>query len=412
MQMPQQSSVPQQMQPGGMQPQQNPNIQAFLQMLQQQGFSPQSNLTNGGMSMPQQGMQPQQQSPMQPQLQTQQPQQMQPGGQPQIPPQMMDQLLKIQQLQQLMKQNPQMQRPQQGGQPQPQGQNRFTPQELGALGRMGDTTVAHLTPGEIAVPPQVQTPKVLATLKHAFHQKGAQPQNFVAGSPTSSHNPSTGMPEYNFWSSILPIALGGLGSMFLGPEVAALMGTSALGGSAIAGGLGTTLGGLIGGQDPLQAGLTGLGSGAGGYALGSLFGPASNAASSAANSTADSTRASAAQINPMSGGMSQVPSQSAAFQDVAAGDAIPGLTTGQRVGSGIGSAIGGNLAQSIFTPNATGTSSLPGFNTPYKNASQLPSWQQQLGQNSYNGPRANFTGYNPSSNYPAAFNFFPQQGTI
>lgn len=74
----------------------------------------------------------------------------------------------------------------------------MSPQELAALGRNGDSIIAHLTPGEIQVPPQVQTPQVLQTLQQAFAAKGAPLQNFIAQSPTESQNPATGQPEFGF----------------------------------------------------------------------------------------------------------------------------------------------------------------------------------------------------------------------
>ena len=36
---------------------------------------------------------------------------------------------------------------------------------------------------------------------------------------------------------------------------------------------------------------------------------------------------------------------------------------------------------------------------------------QQLGMTTYNGPQANFTGYNPATNNPMAYNFFPTAST-
>ena len=53
------------------------------------------------------------------------------------------------------------------GQTAPQGQPRLTPSEMAALGRGGDTLVAHLTPGELTVPPQLQSPQLIAALQAA-----------------------------------------------------------------------------------------------------------------------------------------------------------------------------------------------------------------------------------------------------
>lgn len=354
-----------------------------------------------------------------------------PGGQQQVNPQMMQMIM--QRMQQMHQQGggqpggP----PQQGGQP---GQQpRFTPQELGALGRMGDTTVAHLTPGEMTVPPQVQTPKVLATLKHAMHSKGVDPSQFTVGSPNSSVNPKTGVPEYNFWSSVLPMAAGVGASFFLGPEMAELGSMGSLAGSALAGGLGTTAGSLVAGQNPMQALMQGGFSGLGSYGLGSLLGGASGAAGGAGGSVGGQTGSSAAQqavgglgndafpttsmggsssfLNPtpdVAGGSVGPLASGAGAQGAAqqAANMAP-LTMQQRLASGAGSAIGGMIGNSINSANTNPTQPGGTFQQPYKSADQLPSWQQQIGQNSYNGPKPNFTNYNPATNFPAAYNFYP-----
>lgn len=484
---------PQGMPPQGGPPQQNPNMQAFLQMLQQQGYPPKPNLQGP----PQQGMQPQgmpsqggppggmqgQQAPMpQPQMQPQgNPMAQQgPAPQQQIPPQILQMLQ--QRMQQQSGQPPQQQmRP---GMPQ-QGQNpamqRHTPQELAALGRLGDNTVAHLTKGEIAVPPQVQTPKVLATLKHAFEKKGAPPQNFVAGSPTSSTNPATGMPEYNFWSSVLPIALSVGGGILGGPLGAAAGGFA---------------GSMIGGKDVGDSLLSGALSGVGDYGVGSILGdsaasvtgspdigtgadalsgqspassfsnlfssgataPASDSAffgtrglTDAAGSdvTASSDQAATNAFTNGSSGAAQAPSTNAegiSYNPFGSGTTSPSASAssslnpapqnsginpmsgqnlsslapnplslanfankysqgGVNYGNTAGAALGSYLGNSMSSPS-TGTQP-QGFNTPYKNASQLPNWQTQIGQTNYTGPTPQFTGYNPATNFPAAYNFFP-----
>lgn len=161
----------------------NPNLQMFGQMAQQPP-----------------------QMPPQPQAQPPGPQQ----GAQQMTPQL------LAQLQQRMGQQPQ--------------QQRFTPQEMAQLGRFGDSIMAHQTPGEITVPLPVQSPKVLATLKQAFHKQHADMSQFVAGSPNSRINPKTGAPEY--YMSWLAPALGAVGSVFAGPF--GYLAGSAIGG-AIAG---------------------------------------------------------------------------------------------------------------------------------------------------------------------------------
>jgi hypothetical protein len=53
-----------------------------------------------------------------------------------------------------------------------------------------------MTPGEMAVPPQIQTPQVMTALNRAFATQGASAAQYTAGSPAQGVNPSTGMPEF------------------------------------------------------------------------------------------------------------------------------------------------------------------------------------------------------------------------
>ncbi len=293
-------------------------------------------------------------------------------------------------------------------------------QQLAAQGRNGDTQIAHMTPGEISVPPQVQSPKVLATLKHEFAKKGTDISHAQVGNPASSRNPATGLPEYNFMSMFLPAALGIAGSLAM-PGIGTALGVdlgSAAAASAIGGGLGSTAGGLLSGESPMQAGLSGLGSAAGGYALG---GGLSGAGSSMSTDQVAKLGANftPAQIAQMPGGAAAL-GQSAGN---AAGGAmgppmpgwsnlwgnIPGYASGAHINplSAVGSAVGGALGNAIGAPaKSVGPQLPPGFNTPLTPTSQLPSFQQQLGYNTYKGPTPNFTGYNPQTNNPGAFNFY------
>lgn len=438
------------------QPQGNPmsNPQLFSQMLQQQGYAPQANLQSGpppgaSQGMPPGGMQPQAGQPPQqrPQMPgpAQGPQGVPPqgasgqGGQPQIPPQLQQMLM------QHMMQQHQTQQHQQ--KPHGHGQNRFTPQELGALGRMGDTTVAHLTPGEVEVPPQVQTPKVLSAIDHAFKAKGVDPQKFVAGSPKSSVNPQTGMPEYNFWSSFLPMAMGIGGSLIGGP----------LGAAA-----GDSLGGLMTGKSlmgSLEGGaLAGLGDWGGGALMGALGGAGGGAADAASTMgadglgsagvapTTDMATSAASQLPPTvgSGGIGAeslnagIPSSTAlpaGASSASGGAAAPSQSMLNSLfnnpGANISSLSQGNMPQGVNYGNiggaaaGAGLGSLMGDNStsatssqmpsymsqPYLNANQLPSWQQQVGTGNYKGVTPQFNNYNPATNYPAAYNFYPQQPT-
>jgi hypothetical protein len=156
---------------------------------------------------------------------------------------------------------------------------------MAAQGRGGDSMMAHMTPGEIAVPPQVQSPEVLAALNRAFAQVGANPTSYQAGNPDQKINPATGAPEFGFFDVALPLGLGILGSVVGGPLLGAGLEALSVGpatagiiGGALGGGLGSTAGNLITGKplgQSLALGAAGAaGSALGGAALGSggLFG--------------------------------------------------------------------------------------------------------------------------------------------
>lgn len=280
----------------------------------------------------------------------------------------------------------------------PPQQGKFTPAELAALGRFGDSIVAHLTPGEIAVPPEVQSPKVLATLKTAFKKEGAPLENFVAGSPQSSINPQTGMPEYNFLASILPMALGLAGSAVFPAMAPAMAAASPMAASALGGGIGTALGGLASGQKPLQAGLAGLGSGLGGYMLGNAFGP----------TTPDISKMAAA--NPAAGTpgiVSQTPF----------GPPMPPMSIMDRLKDSVmnpnipmmaGSALGGMVGSAIGEPQRPGKPPKPsGFDSSMPHVSQLTPWNEALGQTTYRGPLPSFNGFDPFATNAMGYSFFP-----
>lgn len=310
-------------------------------------------------------------------------------------------------------------------------------QAVAKMGRGGDTLLAHLTPGEIAVPPEVQTPKVLATIDKAMEKKGVDMQQFTAGSPQSSMNPQTSLPEYNFMSAFLPAALGLAGSMIV-PGLGLAMSPALAG--AIGGGAGTALGGLIGGQDPMQAMLGGLGAGAGGYLLGNLMGPASSAAGAAAGDAASQAPGMAAQAAAANGGpaaMSPFGAQAAASNlpwqaapaalPWSAGGAppLPWSAAAQAPVSGpmnlwgmlpqdinpmaaAGSALGGMAGSAMGAPVTPDPVQKPsGFDESFPDISQIPSWQQSLGQTGYKGPMPDFSGYDATNPMSHAWNFFP-----
>lgn len=274
-------------------------------------------------------------------------------------------------------------------------QNRFTPAEMGRLGRFGDQVVAHLTPGEISVPPQLQSPKVLATLDKAFHQAHVTPQQFQAGNPASSVNPATGAPEYSLWAALLPV-LGAIGGSFI-PGI----GTAA--GAALGGGAGGVAGGLIDHSTPLGTLLGAAGGAAGGYlgggGLSDLLGSTAGSAASGAGAAAQGAAGAAATNTPFSG-----PEAMAAR--IAAGDSPGGaadvasqvaVKPSSSIWSQIpwkaafGAGLGSGLASS-FAPPAQQASALPaGFTNPMPPLN--PNYGQILGNGQANAP--NFQGYNP-----------------
>ena len=68
--------------------------------------------------------------------------------------------------------------------------------ELAAMGRGGDTEIAHLTLGEIVLPSILQTPEVMNALLVAAAYAGVPLDRFRLGMPQNSINPDTGMMEF------------------------------------------------------------------------------------------------------------------------------------------------------------------------------------------------------------------------
>ena len=82
-------------------------------------------------------------------------------------------------------------------------------QNMARFGRNGDTRMAHVSPGEMVVPPQVlrNNPKVARGLGRAFRDVGADPKRYVVGSKRNSINPITGEPEFPPVMSLLEMKL-------------------------------------------------------------------------------------------------------------------------------------------------------------------------------------------------------------
>jgi len=130
-----------------------------------------------------------------------------------------------------------------GGMPSQQYPMQEEAMELANRGRYGDTTLVHMTPGEV---------QGLASLGQL------------------TINPDTGLPEAFSMKSLLPI-IGGIAGSFLLPGVGTALGASALGATAIGAGLGTAAGGLLAGQSLGEAALGGVMSGAMSFGIGSLM---------------------------------------------------------------------------------------------------------------------------------------------
>ena len=259
----------------------------------------------------------------------------------------------------------------------------MTPAQMAANGRFGDQVVAHLTPGEIQVPPQLQNQKLMEDLRKAFAHFGLSPSQFTAGSPAASTNPATGAPEYSLLAALLPIIGGIGGGLVAGP-----------GGAAVGGAVGGGLGAAADHQNGTGVALSALGGGAGGYLAGGGLGSGATVQGAAAGS-----------------GVGPVGQAAAAPADVAAasnpfGGYAGAIKTGY--GAGLGSVVGGSLSpqpQSSALPSSF-TNPLPALNTNYN---------QLLGNNQ--GSKPSFAGYNPyaavTGGGPSAgggYNFYSPSG--
>ncbi len=70
--------------------------------------------------------------------------------------------------------------------------------ELAAQGRGNDTEIAHVTPGELVVPRQLQTPEFMAALSRAATEHNIPLEKLSIGNAKNRINPNTGAPEFWF----------------------------------------------------------------------------------------------------------------------------------------------------------------------------------------------------------------------
>lgn len=331
--------------------------------------------------------------------------------------------------------------PQQGGQPPQQGLDpkiQALLQQIAGMGRGGDTLLAHLTPGEMTVPKEVQTPKLMKELNNAYVKAGVHPLQFTAGSPQSSINPATGLHEYNFMSAFLPAALGiggGMAAAALAPETG---GMSLAAYSALGAGAGNATGSLLTGATPTQAALSGAMAAGGSYVGGGGLSASSAAEDAAKKAAADQATKTAAvsalgnastnsgdfmngykaltaaptavQPNAMSAldAAMKTPASSGAVENGFSnvwGNAPAGSNP---IGGALGGVAGGYMGNQLGAPPKSNPPNYPpGFNNPMDPVGSKGSAQQQLGMTNSTMPAPNFTGYNPSTNYPASYNFYP-----
>ena len=143
--------------------------------------------------------------------------------------------------------------------------------QIAAAGRGPDTTLAHLTPGEVVLPPEMMESAEFETaVENRFRELDLNPEQYVVGMGIASLNPQTGLEEFGFFKKlgksikkfakkIAPVA-GPLANFIpgVGPIVAGAIGaaTNVVGGKGLKGALSGALGGY--GTGKLIGGIGGL----------------------------------------------------------------------------------------------------------------------------------------------------------
>ena len=78
------------------------------------------------------------------------------------------------------------------------GQLHSKMQSMAGMGRGADTTMAHLTPGEVVVPLSITRmyPGLVRAISDAISRRGRNPRDFIVGAPGGNVNAMTGMEEF------------------------------------------------------------------------------------------------------------------------------------------------------------------------------------------------------------------------
>ena len=73
---------------------------------------------------------------------------------------------------------------------------------MGAMGRKGDSLIAHLTPGDVIIPRDIilENPEFLTKFKKAMQTNQSDYRTHIAGSGYENYNPETGAPEFGWLS--------------------------------------------------------------------------------------------------------------------------------------------------------------------------------------------------------------------
>ena len=119
-------------------------------------------------------------------------------------------------------------------------------QEVMSAGRGADTTLAHLQPGEVVLPPEMfDDPQFEMAVESRFNELDLDPERYVVGMGIASLNPSTGLEEFGFFKKV--------GKFF--KKVVKKVAPVAM----LIPGVGTALGGVLGGLGSIATKIPGIG---------------------------------------------------------------------------------------------------------------------------------------------------------